>query len=421
VSGSVSPQAAGKRKRLFESRRQRARMNIRPDHSHTRLAAATILHLLPDAHEKAALQNSINVIRQLRAAGSRCLVATQGGRQASTFKAAGAELVDLAFAKFGPLATRRNSKKLENLIASERIDIVHAFGVSESRAALVATERLAVWLVTSLPDYPARGLRALGQSVLGQGDRVIASSAFAAATMIERLRIARDRIVIVPHPIDLDRFNTAAVARENVKALRKKWGLPDGERAIAVLCGDDREACRITLDAAQVLFRAGLSGITFVFVTETPAQEKAARGALKRSPSELQSRIKIAVPSPRELPAALAACDIAIVPALQPSPDTALALQAQAMARPVIASACGALPECLLAPPRMRNDLRTGWLVQPGDAKALADILRDALEFDLAEYRALAARARQFAEFMFSPQSTAARLIGVYDALLTGG
>lgn len=397
-------------------------MNIRPDHSHSRLAAATILHLLPDVgKDDVELRDSLNIIRQLRAAGSRCLVAAHGEQHGSAFNAAGAELIDLAFGNSGPLATGRNSKKLENLIASERIDIVHAFGTRESQAALVATERLAVWLVTSLPDHPARGLRALSQSVLGQGDRAIASSAFAAAAAIERFRIARDRIVIVPHAIDLDKFNPAAIARDHVKALRKKWGLPDGERAIAVLCSGDREACRTTLDAAQTLLRAGLSGVTFVFIAATPAQEKVARAAWKRSPSELEPRIRIVVLSPRELPAAFAACDIVIVSASQASPDTALAAQAQAMARPVIATVCGALPECLLAPPRMRDELRTGWLVPPGDAKALADLLRAALELDLADYRALAARARQFAEFMFSPQSTAAKLIGVYDALLTGG
>lgn len=397
-------------------------MNIRPDHSHSRLAAATILHLLPDVgKDHVELRDSLNIIRQLRAAGSRCLVAAHGEQHGSAFNAAGAELIDLAFGNSGPLATGRNSKKLENLIASERIDIVHAFGTRESQAALVATERLAVWLVTSLPDHPARGLRALSQSVLGQGDRAIASSAFAAAAAIERFRIARDRIVIVPHAIDLDKFNPAAIARDHVKALRKKWGLPDGERAIAVLCGGDREACRTTLDAARTLLCAGLSGVTFVFIAATPAQEKVVRVALKRSPSELEPRLRIAAPSPRELPAAFAACDIVIVSASQASPDTALAAQAQAMARPVIATACGALPECLLAPPRMRDELRTGWLVPPGDAKALADLLRAALELDLADYRALAARARQFAEFMFSPQSTAAKLIGVYDALLTGG
>ena len=42
------------------------------------------------------------------------------------------------------------------------------------------------------------------------------------------------------------------------------------------------------------------------------------------------------------------------------------------MARPVIASAIGILPENILAPPRMPDELRTGWLVPPGDAAALA-------------------------------------------------
>jgi glycosyltransferase involved in cell wall biosynthesis len=68
----------------------------------------------------------------------------------------------------------------------------------------------------------------------------------------------------------------------------------------------------------------------------------------------------------------------------------------------------------------MPNDLRTGWLVRPADAGALADALREALSLDLAAYRALAARARQFAEFMFSPQNVATSVLNIYAGLLSG-
>jgi len=86
----------------------------------------------------------------------------------------------------------------------------------------------------------------------------------------------------------------------------------------------------------------------------------------------------------------------------------------------VIASAIGILPENILAPPRMPDALRTGWLVQPADPVALAGALRESLSLDLAAYRALAARARQFAEFMFSPQNVATSVLNIYANLLSG-
>src|SRR5450631_830400 len=94
------------------------------------------------------------------------------------------------------------------------------------------------------------------------------------------------------------------------------------------------------------------------------------------------------------------------------------AAEAQAMGRPVVATTVGVLPENLLCPPRMRDDLRTGWLVRPGNVGELARAVASVLALDVTAYAALSARARQFAEFAFSPQSVAEAIRGVYTSLL---
>ena len=72
----------------------------------------------------------------------------------------------------------------------------------------------------------------------------------------------------------------------------------------------------------------------------------------------------------------------------------------------------------MLCPPRMNEELRTGWLVRPGNVGELARAVGAALALDVTAYEALGARARQFAEFMFSPQSVAEAIRGVYTSLL---
>ena len=76
------------------------------------------------------------------------------------------------------------------------------------------------------------------------------------------------------------------------------------------------------------------------------------------------------------------------------------------------------MPETVLCPPRMRDDVRTGWLVPPGSAGELARAVASALALDVTAYKALSARARQFAEFAFSPPSVAEAIRGVYTSLL---
>ena len=70
------------------------------------------------------------------------------------------------------------------------------------------------------------------------------------------------------------------------------------------------------------------------------------------------------------------------------------------------------------APPRMPEELRTGWIVKPGDSIELARAISSVLALDAPAYRALAGRARQFADYMFSPRRIAAATLDVYSSLL---
>jgi glycosyltransferase involved in cell wall biosynthesis len=79
------------------------------------------------------------------------------------------------------------------------------------------------------------------------------------------------------------------------------------------------------------------------------------------------------------------------------------------------------LPENVLSPPRIDEQLRTGWVVRPGQPGELARAIAAALKLDRTAFDALGARARQFAEFMFSPQSVAEAVRGVYTSLLARG
>jgi glycosyltransferase involved in cell wall biosynthesis len=67
----------------------------------------------------------------------------------------------------------------------------------------------------------------------------------------------------------------------------------------------------------------------------------------------------------------------------------------------------------------MPEDVRTGWVVPAGDASEFARAIGLAFSLDEKAYRAMSARARQFAEYMFSPQSVATATRAVYTSLLT--
>jgi glycosyltransferase involved in cell wall biosynthesis len=83
----------------------------------------------------------------------------------------------------------------------------------------------------------------------------------------------------------------------------------------------------------------------------------------------------------------------------------------------VVTSNVGLLPEQVVTPPEMPEDVRTGWVVKAGDANEFATAIQTAFALDEVAYRAMAARARQFAQYIFSPESVAAATLDVYNSL----
>jgi starch synthase len=87
-----------------------------------------------------------------------------------------------------------------------------------------------------------------------------------------------------------------------------------------------------------------------------------------------------------------------------------VALEAMERARPVIASAVGGLPEIV-------EDGKTGIVVEPGDAEALAEAVV-ALAGDLGRAAEMGRAGRERALAEFTPERSAERIESLYRAAL---
>src|SRR5581483_10534422 len=171
-------------------------------------------------------------------------------------------------------------------------------------------------------------------------------------------------------------------------------------------------------EIARALQDFGARDIVFVTAGEHASHSRYARAVLRRAQERgTASGLRFAGHCP-DMPAAFAAADVVLMPALEPPILGSAVAQAQAMGKPVVTSDVGVLPEHIVAPPQMPEDLRTGWVARSDDVLDFADGLRRALSLDASSYRALSARARQFAEYMFSPRSVAEATRAVYTSLL---
>ena len=413
--GSLSPQAGHERKGGATVVSVGAREKPRS------LAGATILQLVPALRDDPAGHAAVDIALTLLQSGARAIIAGDGGPLVGELRAFGGEWLPMPNDTINPLRIRRNARELAHLIAGERIDIIHAQSAGAAWSALAATDKQPVFLVTSFPDRLAsdnwpgtlfRGSRA-------RGDRVIAPSSYVSRAMIARYRIAPARITVIPRAVDTATFNPAAISSDRIAALRRVWGVLPHMRVVLI-------AGRVApwngqmsmIDAARLIVAGRDRNITFVFAGEDRTHLRYARSLHRRANIHGIDTLCRFVGHCADMPAALAAADVVVVPALQPPLSGRAVAEAQAVGRPVITTTVGMLPENVLAPPRMRDELRTGWVVRPGNVGELAAAVGAALALNQTAYEALGARARQFAEFAFSPQSVAEAIRGVYTSLL---
>jgi glycosyltransferase involved in cell wall biosynthesis len=385
------------------------------------LADATILQIVPSLRDEPAARTAVETAIGLMQSGGRTLVAGAPGPLAGKLQTAGGEWIPFVNDTMNPLKLRRNARMLEKLIAAERIDVIHAHGAGAAWSALWASVHSPVRLVTSLPDAPppADWIRSYFASALTRADRIIASSSYSAKRMIERFDIAPERVAVIPRSLDTRLFDPAAIDNRRLAAFRAATGIHRNERIILVPGRiTAAKGHHVLVEAAAILAARGLRRCVYVLAGDDRSDRSYAR--------RLQARINKLGLQPvfrtasvfRDMPAALAASHLVVLPAVE-SPTTGRAVAAaQAMARPVITTELGLLPEYVLAPPRMPDELRTGWLMRPGDPEELAGAIGLAMRLDQTAYQALAARARQFAHFMFSPESVVSATRTVYTGLI---
>ena len=218
--------------------------------------------------------------------------------------------------------------------------------------------------------------------------------------------------VVVQRSIDIDAFDPAAVDAARIDTLRKAWRLPQAARILLVPGRIAPWNGQLILpDVARVMLDSGLRDFVFVLAGEHHRHRKYAQA------KGVQALVRLTGHC-RDMPAALAAADTVVVPATEPPVLGRVVAQAQAMGRPVVTSDVGILPEYVVEPPEMPEEVRTGWVAKRGDAQEFALALIEAFALDDGAYHTMSARARHFAEYMFSPRSVATATHAVYTALL---
>ncbi len=382
----------------------------------------TILQIIPELETGGAELATIEIADALTRAGGRALVLSQGGRLAGKLAEAGGELLPFPAKTKNPARIVLNARAIRAIAAREGVDLIHARSRAPAWSGLLAARGAGLPFVTTYHGaYKEKGrFKNWYNSVMARADVVIANSHYTADLVRARYRTPAERLVVIQRGVEGGRFDPKAIAPERVAALRAAWSVGPGQRVIlqAARLSAWKGQSVVIAAAARLANTPGLGDWVVVF-----AGDDQGRSGYRE---QLQAQARAAGIADRvrfaghvdDMPAAFLAAQVAVVASTEPEAFGRAAAEAQVMACPVIATRLGAPQETVLAAPAYGPDARTGWLVPPGDATALAAAIGEALALEPAVRARLGARSRAHVLAHFSLAQMKAETLAVYDRLL---
>ncbi|MBT3372874.1 MAG: glycosyltransferase family 4 protein [Rhodospirillaceae bacterium] len=369
-----------------------------------------VLQVLPAMDMGGVERGTVQTAAALTAAGWRAMVASSGGPMVHELSRAGAKHIEMPLAAKRPFRMLRNADALADLINREGVDLVHARSRAPAWSALSAARRTDKPFVTTFHNaYGHNWLKHHYNKVMAKGDKVIAISDFVAQHVRETYGVDDDRLVTIHRGINADIFDPANVSAERMIQLSKPWRLPD-DRPVIMLPGrlTRWKGHSVLIEALAIL---GRKDICCVLVGgdqgRTAYRQKLEEQARRRG---LDQVLRV-VEHCSDMAAAYMLADVVVSASTHPEGFGRVAVEAQAMGRPVIATDHGGSRETIW------HD-ESGWLVPPNEPEAMAAALERALSLNQAEREAMAANGRDNVEQNFTVTLMCQRILAVYQSLL---
>lgn len=331
-----------------------------------------VIQMLPELEEGGVEQGTLDLGKYLVKNGHTSMVISQGGRMVPRLEKDGGGHITWRYIGEKSPRSLMYIIPLRRLLIKERADILHLRSRVPAWVGYLAWKSLPVEkrprLVTTFHGFYSINKYS---EVMTKGEKVIAVSKAVAEHIKNTYRISQKKIVVILRGFDEKLFNPDIVSDNRIWALRKRWGLPESAFPVIMF------PARLTRLKGHDLFLKSLARMIHLPWTAVCAgdiDEKSSYTALLKNMLfnlKLEDRVKF-VGHCDDMPAALKLSDVVISASKSPESFGRTVVEAQAMGKPVIASAHGGSLETVL-------DKKTGWLFKPGDSEELTDALMRAV------------------------------------------
>ena len=379
----------------------------------TNIVQPVIVQIVPQMNRGGVERGTVEIAEAISARGWKAVVICNGGRMENQLRRAGAEVYTLPVDTKNPLKWPAVRRRLKAVLLSVGADIVHVRSRAPAWIALPLSRAMGIHSISTIHSkfVPQNFVKRIYNQKMLSADGIIAISDYVKSVITSHYSkaVSAKAIQVIHRGVDLDVFDPAKVSQHRIVRLSETLNLPD-DGPVVMLPARATEwkghaplieaVARLEAkDATLLLLGAGDGHSRFI--------ERLRALAIKTG---LDGRLRIAS-STDDMPAALMLADVVAMPSTIPEPFGRVALEAQAMGRPVVAFKHGGAIESIL-------EGETGWLAEPNNVEDLARCLQLALKLGPRQRTIWAKRARAHVESAFSTQKMCKKTLEIYADFL---
>ena len=378
-----------------------------------RIRQPVIVQILPALNLGGVERGTIEMARAITEAGGKAVIISSGGQLVPQLQRVGAHHITLPVHVKNPLKWGGVRRQLRNHLKEQGADIVHVRSRAPAWIALPVAKKLGIASLSTIHGkFKAQNIfKKIYNAKILSAQKLIAISEHVKSGILAQHKIEglSDKMKVIHRGVDIHHFNPANVTQARIINQAQILGLPDDRPVIMLPARPTAwKGHKILLDAVAKMGRLDISVVLLGIAHDHSAYYE----MMKRHVARLgiESLVRFAHKS-TDMPASLMLADVVVMPSIEPEPFGRVALEAQAMGRPIVAFAHGGAIESII-------DRQTGYLAEPKDVDSLVKALEEALSLGPRKRKKWAETARAHVTTHFTTKHMCDETLALYDMLL---
>lgn len=371
-----------------------------------------VLQVLPELETGGVEVGTVEIATELQKRGIKNFVASKGGRMVYDLDKVKVKHLTLPLKSKNPFVILSNTKKLEQFIKENGINIVHARSRAPAWSAYLAAKRAGVHFMTTFHGTYGLGpwgIKKAYNKVMTFGERMIAISNHIKQHVLKNYKISEDKITLIHRCADIERFSPEAVTQERMINKIKEYNIAE-DKPVLLLPG------RVTRWKGQHLLIEALHLMKhknyYCIITGDAQGRQKYLDYLEKLTVKYKLKNRVGFFGRySDVPALMMVSNVILSTAIEPEAFGRISVEGQAMGKIVVASNIGGSLDTI-------KDGVTGKLYQYDNPQALADALDWALSLSDAEKAAIGKAGIKNVKENFTKEIMCDKTIKVYKELV---